>query len=317
MADSRQVLIRAWRRQAENLEISSVTRKLHIITGPTAVGKTETALSYAEAHDAEIVSCDASLFYRGMDIGTAKPSRAEQARVPHHMIDLCAVDQPYDIVQFDRDVREVIGSIHARGKAVVVTGGSGFYLKSFFAPVIDTVEVPDAVRAEVAAIYESGGLEALLAELHVRSAEGLGKLDTLNPRRVLRALERCIASGKSLVVLQAEFAARPEPYADYQKQLILLERDPDELRARVAQRAAMMLEAGLIEEVAELQKQGIEKNTSAAAAIGYRETLAYLRGALDREALLPAIVQNTNHLVKKQRTWFRTQIREPDERITF
>ncbi|MGJ8637978.1 MAG: tRNA (adenosine(37)-N6)-dimethylallyltransferase MiaA [Opitutaceae bacterium] len=290
---------------------------LHIITGPTAVGKTETALRYAEDHDAEIVSCDASLFYRGMDIGTAKPSREELARVPHHMIDICDVDEPYDIVQFDRDVRVVIESILSRGKAVVVTGGSGFYLKSFLAPVIDTVVVSDEVRAQVGVLYEEQGLEGLLSKLASYSADGIGNLDTKNPRRVLRALERCIASGKSLTQLQADFAARPEPYADFEKRLILLERDPDQLRERVALRAGLMIEQGLIDEVEGLKSRGIEKNPSAASAIGYRETLSFLSGELPQDELLPAIIQNTNHLVKKQRTWFRSQIREPDERIVF
>jgi tRNA dimethylallyltransferase len=252
-----------------------------------------------------------------MDLGTAKPTPAERARVAHHMIDICAVDQPYDIVAFDRAAREVIDSILARGKAVVVTGGSGFYLKSFFAPVIDSVVVADTVRAQVAELYASAGLEGLLRALRDCNPQGFGRLDTLNPRRVLRALERCRASGKSLPVLQAEFAARPEPYADFQKKLILLERDPQVLRERVALRAELMLAEGLIEEVESLRGQGIERNPSAAAAIGYRETLAFLRGELEREQLLAQIVQNTNHLVKKQRTWFRTQIRQPDERVTF
>ncbi len=299
------------------IKLLLVTRMLHIITGPTAVGKTETALRYAEEHDAEIVSCDASLFYRGMDIGTAKPSAEERTRVPHHMIDIRDVDQPYDIVQFDREVREVIESILTRGKAVVVTGGSGFYLKSFLAPVIDTVVVSGEVREAVAEVYGTRGLNGLLDELDRCSPEGIGNLDTKNPRRVLRALERCIASGKSLLALQKEFSARPEPYADFQKKLILLERDADELRARVALRAGQMIAQGLIEEVESLLSQGIECNPSAASAIGYRETLALLRGELGRDDLLPAIIQNTNHLVKKQRTWFRTQIREPDERICF
>lgn len=290
-----------------------MTKTLHIITGPTAVGKTEYALAYAEQHGAEIVSCDASLFYRGMDIGTAKPSREEMARVPHHMIDICAVNQPYDIVAFDAAARATIDSIHARGKAVVVTGGSGFYLKSFFAPVIDTVEVSDAVRAEVAELYASEGLAGLLEALRSCNPEGFGRLDTLNPRRVLRALERCRASGKSLPVLQAEFAARPEPYGEFSKKLILLQREREDLRARVALRAELMLQQGLIEEVEALKAQDIESNPSAASAIGYRETLAFLRGEMGREELLAQIIQNTNHLVKKQRTWFRTQIRAADE----
>ena len=294
-----------------------VTKRLHIITGPTAVGKTEYALSYAEAHNAELLSCDASLFYRGMDIGTAKPTPAEQARVRHHLIDICAVDEPFDIVAFNAAAHAAIEAIFARGKSVVITGGSGFYLKSFLAPVIDTVVVPDMLRKEIAELYASEGLHGLLSELSEASPDGFGKLDTKNPRRVLRALERCKASGKSLPHLQAEFAARPEPYADFDKRLILLSRNPEQLKERVALRAGLMLDAGLIEEVATLRDAGIECNPSAAAAIGYRETLAYLRAELKHEDLLPAIIQNTMQLVKKQRTWFRTQIREPDERIEF
>lgn len=290
---------------------------LHIITGPTAVGKTEFALNYAEQHDAEIVSCDASLVYRGMDIGTAKPSQAELARVPHHLIDVNAVNEPYDIVAYIRDAEAAVADIFARGKSVVVTGGSGFYLKSFFSPVIDVVKVSDQVRQDVAALYKSEGLDGLLALLRERSPVGYGNLDIKNPRRVLRALERCIASGKDLPSLQAEFAARPEPYAECTKHYILLERDKENLKQRVARRAKQMLEAGLIAEVEGLIAQGIKTNPSAASAIGYRETLAYIAGEMQRNELLPAIVQNTQHLVKKQGTWFRTQIPRPDELVSF
>lgn len=287
-------------------------KTLHLISGPTAVGKTAYALDYAESHNAEIVSCDASLVYRGMDIGTAKPTEYELARVPHHLIDICEVGEPFDIVAYDAAARGVIDSIHQRGHSVVVTGGSCFYLKSFFAPVIDTVTVPGTVREGVASLFESEGLAGLIEELGRRSPEGYGNLDTLNPRRVLRALERCIASGKSLPDLQADFAARPEPYADFSKHWILLERDAEELRQRVAQRAEAMLQDGLIEEVEQLQSAGIERNSPAASAIGYAETLAFLRGELSQEELLPEIIRNTLHLVKKQRKWFRTQLPEPD-----
>ena len=194
------------------------------------MGKTEYALAYAEQHNAEIVSCDASLVYRGMDIGTAKPTRAELARVPHHLIDVCDVAAPYDIVAYVRDAQAAVADIFARGKSVVVTGGSGFYLKSFFAAVVDLVVVSDAIRAEVADLYALEGLPGLLAALRERSPQGLGNLDVQNPRRVLRALERCMASGQSLPALQAEFAARPEPYRDCHKHYILLERAPQDLR---------------------------------------------------------------------------------------
>ena len=291
--------------------------RLHIITGVTAVGKTEYALNYAEAHNAEIVSCDASLIYRGMDIGTAKPSREDQARIPHHLIDLNSVSKPYDIVAYARDAQLAVAEIFERGKSVVVTGGSGFYLKSFFAPVIDVVKVSDTIRAKVAALFEADGLEGLLGELRVHSESGNGNLDIKNPRRVSRALERCIASGKDLLTLQAEFAARPEPFIDCVKHYVLLERDKENLKQRVARRAELMLKAGLIEEVEALLLKGLKGNPSAASAIGYRETIAFLDGELRRDELLPSIVQNTLHLMKKQGTWFRTQIRRPDKIVTF
>lgn len=288
---------------------------MHIICGPTAVGKTEFALSYAEAHNAEIVSCDASLVYRGMDIGTAKPTVAEQARVPHHLIDLQAVDSPFDIVAYIAAAKEVVADISARGKAVLVTGGSGFYLKSFLAPVTDGIVVPDEVRMKVEALYAEGGLPALLKALRSASGDDWGSLDRHNPRRVMRALERCLSTGQNLLELQAEFAARPNPYSEYEKWLILLERDAEALRERVRLRVEVMLSNGLIEEVQSLRAKGLEQNPSAASAIGYRETLSYLRGEFGRSELAGAIIQNTMQLVKKQRTWFRSQIREPDERI--
>ena len=288
---------------------------LHIITGATAVGKTHYALNYCEALDAEIISCDASLFYRGMDIGTAKPTKEEMAKVPHHCIDMNPVNQSFDITQFDALARRTVEDILSRGKSVVITGGSGFYLKSFFEPVVDTIEVSDAIRAESESLFANYGLRGLLDRLNAVSPEGLGNLDTLNPRRVQRALERCLSSKKSLPVLQKEFAERPKPYAEYDKHFILLERDAEALKDRVARRAKAMLDSGLIEEVKDLLKKGIEENPNAANAIGYRESIAFLRGEIAENELLPLIIKNTNGLVKKQKTWFRSQLPEPNERI--
>lgn len=288
---------------------------LHIITGPTAVGKTAFALDYAEKIGAEIVSCDASLVYCGMNIGTAKPSTEELRRVPHHMIDVCRVDTAYNIAQFHQSAQLAVESIQSRGKAVVVTGGSGLYLKSFLAPVVDSIEVDPSIRQSVEALYAAQGLKGLLSRLEEVSPEGFGSLDVRNPRRVTRALERCLCSGRNLPELQAEFAARPEPYPAFKKKLVMLDRDADVLKERIRLRAEGMLQDGLIEEVRALAAAGIEKNPGAASAIGYRETLAYLGGEIELSDLTPMIVQNTIHLVKKQRTWFRTQIREPDEII--
>ena len=292
-----------------------VSVTLHIITGATAVGKTNYALEYCEALNGEIISCDASLFYRGMDIGTAKPSKEELAKVPHHCIDMNPVNQSFDITQFDILARKTVEDILSRGKSVVITGGSGFYLKSFFEPVVDTIEVSDAIRAESETLFVEQGLSGLLERLKAINPEGLGNLDTLNPRRVQRALERCLASGKSLPVLQKEFSERPKPYASFKKHFILLERDAEELKNRIARRAKCMLESGLLDEVKGLLKNGIEDNPNAANAIGYRESIAFLKGEIEESELLPLIIKNTNGLVKKQKTWFRSQLPEPNERL--
>jgi tRNA dimethylallyltransferase len=285
-----------------------MTRVLHVLTGCTAVGKTELALRWAEANGAEIVSCDSLLFYRGMDIGTAKPTRAELARVPHHLIDVCEPGDAMDVTRFVALVRAAIDGIHRRGRAVLVVGGSGFYLKAFFGPVADEVAVPAALRAEVLAQLEREGLESLVLELQRVNPGGLGTLDVRNPRRVTRALERCRASGRTLAELQAEFAAQPGPFADFAVQLTELVREPGDLAHRIVARVEQMLAAGLVGEVRALLARDLKRNPSAAKAIGYRETLDFLEGRLREGELAAAIARNTRALVKKQRTWFKTQL---------
>lgn len=284
---------------------------LHVLTGCTAVGKTEWALRWAEAHGAEIVSCDSLLFYRGMDLGTAKPTVAERARVPHHLIDICAVNEKMDVTHYVTKARAAVEEIQARGRAVLVVGGSGFYLKCFFSPVADEVAVPAALRAEVSAL----SLDAVVARLHALNPGGLGALDLENPRRVTRALERCLASGRTLLALAEEFARQPGPFADWQIELTRLERPPEELERRIEARVTAMLRDGLVAEVQGLCAAGLRSNPSAARAIGYRETLDFLDGKLTEQQLPAEIAKNTRALVKKQRTWFRTQL--PPHRAVF
>lgn len=281
---------------------------LRVLAGCTAVGKTEWALRWAEAHHAEIVSCDSLLFYRGMDIGTAKPTPAELARVPHHLIDVCDVREPMNIAGYVAAARRALAEIGARSRPVLVVGGSGFYLKAFFGPVADEIEVSAAVRAEVAALTPA----AALARLRELNPAGLGPLDTANPRRVVRALERCLASGRTVAELTAAFARQPGPFAEWDARLTLLDREPAELNRRIAARVEAMLAAGLIDEVKRLLAAGLKENPSAARAIGYREVIDVLEGRLPAVSLAAEIEKNTRALVKKQRTWFRTQL--PDHR---
>lgn len=285
-----------------------MSRTLHVLTGCTAVGKTELALRWAEVNGAEIVSCDSLLFYRGADIGTAKPTKAELGRVPHHLIDICDLTERMDVTHYVTKARVAIEDIFARGRRVLVTGGSGFYLKAFFAPVADEVAVPAHLREQLREKLEREGLAPLVAELRQLNPVGLGALDVQNPRRVLRGLERCRASGRTLAELQADFDAQPAAFADCAVALCELVREPADLDARIAQRVDAMLAAGLVEEVRGLLTRGLQQNPSAAQAIGYRETIDFIEGRLPQAELAGAIAKNTRGLVKKQRTWFKTQL---------
>ncbi len=288
--------------------MANASAHLHVLTGPTAVGKTERALRWAETHDAEIVSCDSLLFYRGLDIGTAKPTKAELARVPHHLIDICSVTERMDVKDYVGRARAAVDDIVGRGRAVLVTGGSGFYLKAFFAPVADDVAVPTEVRAAVEAELTARGLPSLVEELRALNQGDLGELDVANPRRVTRALERCRASGRTLREMQAAWAALPGPFADFTVSCTRLARPMEVLERRIRQRIEQMLRDGLVAEVERARAAGLDQNLSAARAIGYRETLAMLDGALPPAELAEAIAKNTRALVRKQHTWFRSQL---------
>jgi tRNA dimethylallyltransferase len=283
--------------------------RLELLTGCTAVGKTVAALRWAEANGAEIVSCDSQLFYRGMDLGTAKPTAAERARVPHHLIDVLDVAEPMDIARFAQLARRAVDDIVGRGRRVLVVGGSGFYLKAFLGPVTDDVAVPALIRNEVAAMDR----EAALAALRELNPAGLGALDVANPRRVARALERCRTSGQTLAVLAERFATKPGVFADCEVCLTRFDRAPADLEVRIAARVEAMLAAGLVAEVERLREAGLERNPSAARAIGYREVLDVQSGRLAPGLLAATIAANTRALVKKQRTWFRTQL--PEHRV--
>jgi len=279
-----------------------------MLTGCTGVGKTELALRWAEQHDAEIVSCDSLLFYRGMNIGTAKPTSGEQELVRHHLIDICELAERMDVKTYVALARRVVAEIEGRGRPVLVVGGSGFYLRSFFAPVADDVPVDDSLRTDLQSRLETEGLESFVKELRRLNPEGLAGLDQKNPRRVLRALERCIVSGRTLRELAEAFAGQAPPFSDRNIRVVVLAREDADLRARIERRTAAMIGQGLVEEVRSLQENGLGNNPSACSAIGYREVLAWIDSGGSIDDLIAAISRNTWRLARKQRTWFRTQL---------
>ncbi len=287
---------------------------LLILAGVTAVGKTALALDWAERVNAEILSCDSLLFYRGMNVGTAKPSSEELSRVPHHGVNLVEPAEPFDVARYVRYAQTVVEDVRSRGRRLLVTGGSGFYLKSFFTSVADEVVVSEEVRAEVIGLEAESGLEGMTARLRELNPVLPDDLDLFNPRRVARALERCLASGETLLVLRERFRSRSGPFGSLRKFTCLLERSPEDLEQRVRKRTTAMLAAGLVEEVKSLRERGLRKNPSAARAVGYRETLAMLDGELPRLELEESIVRSTLQLAAKQRKWFRNQL-EPDLKL--
>ena len=281
---------------------------IYVITGPTAVGKTSLAIEWARAYDAEIVSCDSLLVYRGMDIGTAKPTVEELAAVSHHCIDLVEPDQSFNVSTYLKEAKNAVDSILSRGKRVLVTGGSGFYLKGFLAPVVDEIEIPPSIEDEVDRLYRESGLEAVVEGLKQCSPDDYQLIDLQNSRRVIPALKRCMTTGLSITALRESVARGPYPFQNFGKQVLYLRRSIDDLQDRISRRTRIMLEAGLVEEVEQLLKCGIESNPSASNSIGYREVIAFLKGNLERSMLEQTINANTLKLVKKQLKWFRHQI---------
>jgi len=166
---------------------------LYILTGYTAVGKTRLSIDWAKLNNAEIISCDSLLFYRQMDIGTAKPTKAELEEVPHHLIDVVEPSYQYSISEYLNSVKSAVADIHERGKQVLVVGGSGFYLNAFFAPVVDELKLDPADKSRIETQFEKQSLQESVAELLAVNPNGLGELDTANPRRVLNAWLRCVA----------------------------------------------------------------------------------------------------------------------------
>lgn len=282
---------------------------LYVLSGPTASGKTELAIQWAEDNDAEILSCDTLLVYKGMDIGTAKPTKEQQIQIKHHLIDCVEVGFQFCIKDYIQRAKLAIESILAKDKKVLIVGGSGFYLKAFFEPVADSVEVDFLIRTEIQNRLMIKGLQGLVEDLKAINPLGLGNLDVQNPRRVTRAFERCISSGKQIVQLEADFKEQKCEFEKFDKKLFILDRMDVDLKQRIRKRVETMVEVGLLDEVKELMDKGILNNPSACMAIGYREVIDWIKQGKKEpiSALKERIITHTWHLVRKQKTWLRNQ----------
>ncbi|MDR0693152.1 MAG: tRNA (adenosine(37)-N6)-dimethylallyltransferase MiaA [Puniceicoccales bacterium] len=288
--------------------------KLYVITGCTAVGKTDYAIDFAIENNAEIVSCDSLLVYKHVDIGTAKPKPADRKGIGHHCMDLVEPSEKFDVSMFIEAAQRAIDSIVSSGKNVVVVGGSGFYLKSFYHPVVDGIKIPRNVSDLVDSVHAKSGLDGVVPMLISANGGLCPPIDMKNPRRVMAALKRCLAYGRTFGEVQSNFASLVSPFKQYQKHTILLERDREDLKLRIWERTKKMLRGGLIDEVKFLLSSYDQLGDSVKNAIGYRETINWIRGSTTEDALVDEISQNTLKLVKKQKTWFKKQI-PIDEKI--
>ncbi|MDR0727536.1 MAG: tRNA (adenosine(37)-N6)-dimethylallyltransferase MiaA [Puniceicoccales bacterium] len=282
-------------------------RSIYVITGVTGSGKSAVAVELAKQTGGEILSCDSTQFYRGMDIGTAKITEEEQQGVPHHGLDLVDLDQCFSVEQFVTYARRVVDEVWSRGRDIFVVGGSGFYLLSFYRAVFDAVDVPPQTRTFVRQLWQTNGMKVIESEL-LKYNSTLPPELIQNPVRALRALERCMTTGRSVEDMHNDFARQIGPFDHIPKITIRVEKPPELLEKGLKKRINEMFQNGFIKEVIRLRAKGLEQHPTLSRAVGYREVLDHLNGSLPWEKLAERIFFHTRQLAHKQRTWLRHKI---------
>jgi tRNA dimethylallyltransferase len=273
------------------------------IAGPTAVGKSEIALALAERLGGEIISADSMQVYRGLDLGTAKPSPAERARVPHHLIDICDLREAFDAAQFVRRAQLAVAEIQGRRRIPIFCGGTGLYFKALLDGLGEAPATDPRLRAEI----ETTPLETLLAELRDRDPVTHEKIDRQNPRRVVRAIEVIRLTGKPFSEQRAEWQSQaPRPMT---QNFFVLTRPSAALHARINARVEEMFRRGLVAETAQLLPRGLAENKTALQAIGYRQVMEHLRGERGLAETIELVKIRTRQFAKRQLTWFRRHAR--------
>jgi tRNA dimethylallyltransferase len=269
------------------------------LVGSTAVGKSEVALLLAEQLGGEIISVDSMQVYRGLDIGTAKPTSEERASVPHHLIDVAELNECFDAAKFVRLARQTVQEIQGRGRTPIFCGGTGLYLKAYLEGLGDAPSSNRDLRTEL----EKMPMEVLLRELKERDPVTYEKVDRQNPRRVIRALEVIRLTGRPF----SEQRAKWDTSVPRVENLFGIQRAPGDLQRRIDARVEMMFRRGLIAETSSLLSRGLEQNLTAMQAIGYRQVAEHLRGERSLAETIELVKIRTRQFAKRQMTWFRRQ----------
>ena len=272
-------------------------KQIAVILGPTATGKSHCGIALAQALDGEIISGDSMLVYRGMDIGTAKPTAEELALVPHHMVDILP-PASFNVVDFKERAERLIDEITARGKLPIIVGGTGLYIKALLEDYKFSSKGEDsALRAELEALLAEQGKEELYDRLVKSAPAEAGKIDINNTRRVIRAIEAA-ESGDDLSHSKSEELV-------YDAAVFGLRMERSALYDRINRRVDIMLEQGLIEETRRLLEEGVPESAQSMQAIGYRQTVLYLKGEWDKAIAVDKIKQATRNFAKRQFTWYK------------
>ena len=283
--------------------------RITAIVGPTATGKSEVALRLAEAHDAEIVSCDSMQIYRGLDIGTAKPTVEERARVPHHLIDVAAPDESFSAARYAELADRAIADSAARGRRAIVVGGTGLYLRALRWGLMEAPPRDEELRARLSdeERAQQGSLHARLTQLDPEAAARIAPRDLV---RLVRALEVHALTGRTISAHHAAHA----PVERYAMRVAVLDPPQELLGERILLRTRSMLSAGLVEETRALRAR-FGPAIAPLGAVGYREVGLFLDGKLPESELAEAIARATRHYARRQRTWFKKErdvMRYPD-----
>ena len=277
------------------------SQKLLIICGPTASGKSDLALRLAHELDAEIINADSMQIYRGMDIGTAKPTPEQRRDIPHHLIDVADPDQPFSAADFAAAADYAIKDVTERGKRVIVVGGTGLYIRALLKGLVDSPSGAGEIRQALQQEARDLGNEAMLEKLRLVDPELAGRIHPNNLVRIIRALEVHRLTGVTLSHYQQDHGFSAKRYESLQ---IGIRVERQELYRRIETRVDRMLEQGLLEEVKHLLASGYGPESKAMRAIGYKEAVAFLSGEYSLEEAAKLIKRDTRRYAKRQLTWF-------------
>lgn len=283
-----------------------MARKLIIVSGPTAVGKTAWSIGLAQKYGSPIISCDSRQIYKEMSIGTAVPSKEELAAVKHYFIQDHSILQPYTAGDYEVEALALMDKLFADGHEVLVaSGGSGFFVEALCSGLPDVPKADPQLREDLDRRLREEGLESLRMDLKRLDPEAYSNIDITNPQRVLRAVEVCLLSGKTF----SSFKQTAAKKRDFEIEKICMVRPREEMAERISKRVDQMLEDGLVEEVRALQQY---RNLPALRTVGYAEIFDYLDGNCTLEQAAEKIKTNTRHYAKRQLTWWR---RDPEVRF--